>query len=120
MKRNPRGLLFVLCLLAVGCESDEGSTASATSATSATSAASNSTHCQLVHENEAVAKAALAFFRKEVGELDVKAQVDRIERCAGRWNVLISAGTESHPLNRLWYVGLTDPELKEVAIVPPE
>jgi len=114
MKRNAGGLLFVLCLLAVGCESDQGSTASATSA------GSNSTYCQIVSENEAVAKAALAFFRKEVVELDAKAQIDRIERCAGRWNVLISASTASHPLPRLWYVGLTDPELKEVAFVPPE
>jgi len=110
MKRSARGR-FMLCLLAVACGSEAGSTASA---------ASNSTHCQLVSENEPVAKAALAFFRKEVGELDVKAQVDWIERCAGRWNVLISGSTESHPFARLWYVGLTDPELKEVAFVPPE
>lgn len=108
----PRVWLVGLAALCLGCtQVDEASTTSATS---------DATHCQLVSHNEAVAEAALAYFRKEVGELSIKAGIDRIERCAGRWNVLISGSTEDHPLPRLWYVGLTDPELKPVAFVPPE
>lgn len=76
--------------------------------------------CQIVDAEGPVVEAANSYFRKEVGAVVTSSEVQSIERCGARWNVLISAVTEGHSMPRLWYVELSRPDLRPLAFVRPE